>query len=573
MIRRRFDSDEEQREIVPVAVTLRNAFAPRLHMQSTGKQHETHINDHLNTDKCDDDNADNDDDDDDDDDDIGEADICQTQSYVSAGRLPAGGIHEASMIPIEMEIVVPYSLVVRLKQSYKTSKAMKRRISQFFGLENNEKERKMKNDGHDGNDDGNDDRLLVLCSKVQGCKTSHLLWDHLDERLDDLYREMISVPPSEEVECGDKAVRDEIWTDILSAMRIQCKAIMPSTTTHSIEDDDDDNDDDDDGSSSDGEMSPEPFVHTPKASNQSRSIMLASAPLNPKQLKKLPFNSTGTEASGILAVSKYNNSIPHSLPRNSPLMHYSDGTTRVHPNLYEILIKQEVIAEPVLDGSSYDDVEVDKFEKRFADDMFSVLGDASSNRDFTRVKLKLGSPVKIPDRHEHGVYHESKQNGSHYFEAKRLITNGGDSLKGHANGVSRKSNGERVVRGSFAEAFDSLAIHSRGQKSNGDVLMSSMDLGDDDSESDDDSTGRNDVELANLPHSDAVSRTHGDIGIDDDSANESCTSRKRDDCEIISRIQDTDGEMERLQQVLDAEEEALNDEERAQDMVSNFVPQ
>ena len=66
---------------------------------------------------------------------------------------------------------------------------------------------------------------------------------------------------------------------------------------------------------------------------------------------------------------------PTRLPPNAILIHFSDGSTRVCPPLYHLLLQQDVIHEVNLQDSSLiqDDVEEYKQASRFDDDVFLTL--------------------------------------------------------------------------------------------------------------------------------------------------------------------------------------------------------
>ena len=506
----------------------------------------------------------------------------QSKSYIhipsmkfparSRSEMQGHETYSITYIPVEMELVAPYTLLVQLKHSYKNCEEMKNRISAQFGLGKMEHE-------NSGKNDGDVSRFLSVCSRRQdgrgvrgvmditGNQASHPLWDHLNERLDDLYETIISLPnqynDNGENESGsgsgsedEKALRDQIWNDIRSHMRIQCKAIL----------------------------------HSSEISNQSspQSVILASVPLNPRRLIPLPVNEkndadTNANANvndnlepNILVVSKYNNSIPHSLPRNSILVHFSDGSTRVCPTLYDVLLRRNVIEESKSNvGTGYGvgvngsyNVEVDKFERRFEDDIFNMLGEVSSNNgsghDGHYCKVKL------------------KRNGSFKQNANG---NGNDYGNGRLNGLKTID----ASKGSFAVAFESLAIrspslkgmqvHNATQNSGVDELVSSMDMSNDDSDSAENSTTRSnnttiDAEL-NGTHvgvgggPNVLSRItrYNDKNSSQDEASGDSSPGGRD---ILTKIEDLDEDMERLQQVLGEEEAALKIEQGAQEMVSNM---
>lgn len=213
-------------------------------------------------------------------------------------------------------------------------------------------------------------------------------------------------------------------------------------------------------------------------------------------------------------------------------------------------------------------MEVDKFERRFEDDIFNMLGEVSSNNgsghDGHYCKVKL------------------KRNGSFKQNANG---NGNDYGNGRLNGLKTID----ASKGSFAVAFESLAIrspslkgmqvHNATQNSGVDELVSSMDMSNDDSDSAENSTTRSnnttiDAEL-NGTHvgvgggPNVLSRItrYNDKNSSQDEASGDSSPGGRD---ILTKIEDLDEDMERLQQVLGEEEAALKIEQGAQEMVSNM---
>lgn len=476
--------------------------------------------------------------------------------------------HSITHVPIEMELVAPYALLVQLKHSYKNCEEMKNRLSAQFGLGKMEHE-------NSGKNDGDVNRFLSVCSRGQnvsdihsssggcgsgGCnQASHPLWDHLDERLDDLY-ESIMLPPSstrnnnkydndnydyDDDPEEEQALREQLWKDLKSHLRIQCKVVLQK----------------------DGIVPNHPHPHS-----YHESVVLASVPLNPKRLVPLPVNErkdldinlNGNMEPNILGVSKYNNSIPKLLPRNSILVHFSDGSTRVCPPLYDLLVRKKVIreGEEMSDNSSrsgfngsgsYHKVEMDKFERRFEDDIFNMLG---STNGPSQVKLKL-------DANGHGNGH------------------------GHGHGHAR-ANGFKSFdssKGSFTAAFESLAVSSpsinsmqspNGTPNNGlmsDPRVASVDMSNGD---------------CDIPTFSSVARSHNatfdtspilaSSALSRIKRYSSANSSQHDEAsgdnasygrEMLAKIEDLDEEMEQLERILGEEEAALKIEQDAQEMVSH----
>ena len=646
---------QRREEIVPVAVTLRNAYAP---YQQKSRDFKSSTNEHDN-----------------------EQERCPISVFV-----------EPNPNPIEMELVAPYSLLVQLKHSYKHDEVMKNKISAQFGLGKMEHE-------NSGKNDADVNRFIPICSKnTWECKynceceyggnmelgaefgmhsngsctieselesnhqlqhqqkhkqkqkqkqASHPLWDHVNERLDDLHEKLVTLPNKHHSDCDfegndndnsevtrrDTKLRERIWDDIRNHVRIQCKvhvhAIIPPS--------------DDDPSTSNTKTSTN--IGSSSSSNANTNsdtnLILASVPLNSRRLVQLPVNqlddhtsamSASDEEPKILGVSKYNNSIPHSLPRNSILVHFSDGSTRVSPTLYDLLVKRNVIADaPISIGSGVDgnananaskstnlDIDIDKFERRFEDDIFNVLGDVKSKSPTTRMRNGNGNDGNghIHGHNSHG--HEGINNGhpdqykkvklkfnnassmqdtssnsshSHRHlnsdQTKTLNGNGdgngnGSSISPRQNGIQHGNASKGSMRGSFADAFESLAIsptpvkgvHTKAasQTNNEEVLMKSMELSDDeDSESAEDlmiHSNNTTLHSADCETSSSIIASNYNMCTTRyNEANNSCSEVVTSE-DIVNRIQDLDDEMELLQRVLDLEQTVLNSEDEEQQTVS-----
>lgn len=315
-------------------------------------------------------------------------------------------------LPIEMEIVVSHSFLFQL-YSYQKDEKVRTRIKDLFGLDSQSNtifiEQFNEFNAHNFYKKKKyDDRLVVLCSKLQDTRSSHPLWEHVNEKLDDLYD---LIPQGHE----------DLWNDLYKAMRIQFRAIVPSHTNSDLV----------------MKESNDTISHSmSKSSNdirckQSKSILLASSPLHPYKLKPITpvvENSLQNESSSILlGSSTFKQSIPKSLPPNSILIHFSDGTTRVCPELYSLLLSHGVLNTSKADRVS-DDFDVDKFAKRFDDNVFDVLED----HGYVKAKFKTNNDIE-----SNGFLENSSIHG---------IDKSSQPL------ISRSSS-----KGAFADAFESMA--------------------------------------------------------------------------------------------------------------------
>ena len=272
--------------------------------------------------------------------------------------------------------------------------------------------------------------------------SSHPLWDHIDERLDDWYGNCILSPPTHNAhkdahnhDCNhednqphththtqahttdtkhthnnvDDDIRDKkIWDSMYKAMKVRIKVIL-------------DTDDDipalDEQHGPAGNMdTPQQQPHNQQALEQTQTqkqkqkqkqkrqlkeqtVILAEAPLYPNKLLRLPQNTydatnnnsdaRSANTSSVIGKSKYASDVPKSLPTNSILIHYTDGLTRVVPSLYHLLLKKTVIRERV--GSVQkveEDIVAKRLAKRFDDDIFDILGGGGTNKSNNKNSAK-----------------------------------------------------------------------------------------------------------------------------------------------------------------------------------------
>jgi len=393
-------------------------------------------------------------------------------------------------LPIEMEIVVSSNILMQLRSHQKEEK-VRRRLSHLFGLHHDHDSTSDSGDVddedayHNGNhfkSDHNVDKneMIVLCAKLQDKRSSHPHWDHVNERLDDLYNLM----PQDE----------DLWNDLYKHMNVQFRAIVPSSAqidlqTDFINPDHESSDKSCDGGdpTSSSETSQthdeQSSTYQPKTNSlpndndvelkRSKSILLATSPLHPKKLNSISIasmknkNENSNIISSILGSSKFKESIPNSLPPNSILIHYSDGTTRVCPHLYELLLKRGVLEiESNKNNNLSDEVEVDKFAKRFEDDMFDVLDSSNNNgsrKAHFQAKLqfqeKAHSITKSAEGASHSNGNRSTSNPTAKFQKeksqpdnqmKSFVSQRSSSAKSQVSAQSSLS------RGAFADAFDSV---------------------------------------------------------------------------------------------------------------------
>ena len=100
------------------------------------------------------------------------------------------------------------------------------------------------------------------------------------------------------------------------------------------------------------------------------SDVLAEIPLHPSNLRRLPAASSDFRKLS-------------ALPPNALIVEYSDGSVRVTPDFYSLLLKNGVITEETMSANDKahaqaDLIEQRKREQRFNDDVFDTLGDSPS---------------------------------------------------------------------------------------------------------------------------------------------------------------------------------------------------
>ena len=130
------------------------------------------------------------------------------------------------------------------------------------------------------------------------------------------------------------------------------------------------------------------------------TITIATIPLHPTFLRRLP-PSQESQVSNI-GMSSSITPIPSSLPPNTLLVQYSDGSLRVIPPLYKLLLKNKIICEKSLD---VDKLEADRINEtkrtiRFSDHAFEALKDSEDKNLTSGVKASPGKQ-KIKQNSEH----------------------------------------------------------------------------------------------------------------------------------------------------------------------------
>lgn len=117
--------------------------------------------------------------------------------------------------------------------------------------------------------------------------------------------------------------------------------------------------------------------HLEDQRNLSHHSLSEIFPLYHDDLSTLPSDCSSVAndnlTSSVLGISKFSSAVPASLPPNSILITYTDGSTRVRHELFTLLLKRGVIHEVSEDGREKSMTETKTYSKRFDDRTFDVL--------------------------------------------------------------------------------------------------------------------------------------------------------------------------------------------------------
>jgi len=316
-------------EPIPVAVTLRNLFPPSVKRSAGGGIDKFTGFGLLSLKASSLDSTDSAND--------GVSDRDSRTIFASSTRRVAHAVNNV-FVPVTLQIVVPSSVLSPLQQNENLSKS-------GVGIQEDE------------------NGEVILFSILHNNISSHPLWDHLNERLDDWYGMLLRRPLEEERE---ETLTDgkKVWQTIYKAMKVRIKLVDKDEQCQQ---------------------------------ETQESLTLAEAPLHPKKLFHLPQNPLDeTRSSRVIGKSKYASDVPQSLPPNSILIHFADGVTRVLPSLYDLLLQKSVIRERTGSVQTLqEDTEEKKYAKRFDDDIFDVLSDETSTDKIDSSSNFLGSSQSI----------------------------------------------------------------------------------------------------------------------------------------------------------------------------------
>jgi len=473
--------------------------------------------------------------------------------------------------------------------------------------------------------------LSLLYNKQLVGTDSHPLWDHICDCMDDLYDYWIGPHGTHCRCCNNNNNNDEddddnddddddddddggtnkdddndnggryhartkrdilhdLWNKIICSTMIQCHAILDdgNNDNHHNDHDDSNHMDDHDANNDCRNHDADRILLAMSSLNYSDMIPLPLASLDHSNDNTTSRISNGS-ASAIVNVSKFANAIPHSLPRNSILVHYSDGSSRVSPELYQCLVERGVIQgddlhhERIRSSNGLKSA-WQKYEKRFDDDVFEVLKDDDSchnDQGYSKNGGSNGGDLGIAMKKANGDLNSDDVAGSSAssssssssssvvsLESRRTMEkeaivnvkqtkapvikmkwndNGTDPvMKGHAplsfSTPGKKSNGKEV-RGSFAEAFQSLSSDRR--------VSNRVVMGDSDS-----------TRPAFMEWVEDRSNNVGDESEDHRVSRGVHVADK--DATVIRKIQELEEELQNLEEILILEENALKKQEQKQ---------
>jgi hypothetical protein len=125
--------------------------------------------------------------------------------------------------------------------------------------------------------------------------------------------------------------------------------------------------------------------------------VLVDVPLHPSHLRRLPEDTSNPEDDGGIAWEQ--RPPPKKLPPNAVLIDYSDGSTRVYPPLYHLLVEKNVIVEPDPRDASLlqDEDEERRRQSRFTDDVFKTLDKVMWNEPPRKLRPSPSSLLETDD--------------------------------------------------------------------------------------------------------------------------------------------------------------------------------
>ena len=249
------------------------------------------------------------------------------------------------------------------------------------------------------------DESVVLYSLTKNLFQSYPHWGQIDEVLQSWYSRLPSFCHSGENLGRRSTFYKKLWNEFYKSINVRVKLIFP-----------------------DGHAE-EPFQlsHIESKMNlKDKPSIYVLYQIHHDYLYSLPpndfsgHNDKSDLIPGVLEISKYSSAVPNFLPSNSMLIHYSDGSTRVHCELYNMLLKKGVISDTSKEKQE-GETGVSIYTKRFEDKAFDVLdegvGYAKESADI-KVSTSLDPKgntreqmvsMDFSEAHKHGNRGESLQ--------------------------------------------------------------------------------------------------------------------------------------------------------------------
>ena len=285
---------------------------------------------------------------------------------------------------------------------------------------------------------GDEDKVILHTSALPSASASspvlHPQWYHLDEKVALLEHARQRL----DVKCDAGTSMDAAkWENIYKSLR--ARIVMQLSSMDGV----------------DGRDEP---------ASGSAVLVLAELPLHPTELRRLPRSTPGgdriDEEGGDVFYDDQNSPrnsasadtvanfvVPPALPPNALLVHYSDGKTRMDPDLYQRLVKAGVVSEVkssmfgrkrIDSGVLEDQIREDRKARRFDDDLFDMLG--GNDSDGGDAKEAVSSHQESgPTRTDSGksACNDSVQDNNISFKDDAFDLLGGGSRGSHMHEESR----------------------------------------------------------------------------------------------------------------------------------------
>jgi hypothetical protein len=205
-----------------------------------------------------------------------------------------------------------------------------------------------------------EEEIVVLYSMTKNLFQSYPHWGQMDEVIQSWYSRLPLFSHSDEA-LGTRTLDKKLWNEFYKSINIKVKLICPDAST-----------------GTEGRFHTSDVVESQMRLNEKPSMFDLIYPIHHDYLCCLPANypsghhDKSNLTSGVLEISKYSSAVPNFLPSNSMLIHYSDGSTRVHCELYNMLLRKGVISDTSKEKQE-GETGISIYTKRFEDKAFDVL--------------------------------------------------------------------------------------------------------------------------------------------------------------------------------------------------------